>query len=225
MSPEEIKEALRLHYLWVTGSSEGKKAYLREAYLQEADLQEAYLRGADLRGANLREADLQGANLRGADLRGANLRGANLRGANLRGANLQEANLQGAYLWGADLREADLQGANLRGADLQGAKLPHFQIPAGDLIVYKKLKSQTIATLKVESHFERTATLVGRKCRCSGALVLALSDGTEQVDSRGTGTKYKVGEHVYPDKYDGDIRVECTHGIHFFLTRKEAEEY
>ena len=25
--------------------------------------------------------------------------------------------------------------------------------------------------------------------------------------------------------FDPDIRVECTSGIHFFITRREAEEY
>lgn len=28
-----------------------------------------------------------------------------------------------------------------------------------------------------------------------------------------------------PDKFDPDVRVECSHGIHFFLTREEAETY
>jgi len=39
------------------------------------------------------------------------------------------------------------------------------------------------------------------------------------------GLEYRVGELVYPDSYDPDIRVECTHGIHFFLTREEAESW
>lgn len=30
---------------------------------------------------------------------------------------------------------------------------------------------------------------------------------------------------VRADKYNDDPRVECTGGIHFFLTRQEAEEY
>ena len=200
MKPENLKETLDSHKKWLLGKPDGTKA----------DLQYAYLQYANLRDANLRDADLRRANLQGADLRRANLRGAYLRDADLRRANLR----------GADLRDANLRNANLR-----DAYLPHFQIPAGDLIAYKKLANGIIATLKIESHSERTASLVGRKCRCSGALVLALSNGTSGRDDRGTGTKYNIGEYVYPDKYDDDIRVECTHGIHFFLTRKEAEEY
>lgn len=38
-------------------------------------------------------------------------------------------------------------------------------------------------------------------------------------------TTFNAGKIVRPDKYDSDPRVECTHGIHFFLTREEAEAY
>lgn len=36
---------------------------------------------------------------------------------------------------------------------------------------------------------------------------------------------YRAGEVVRSDKYDDDPRVECTHGIHFFLTKEEAEAW
>jgi len=38
-------------------------------------------------------------------------------------------------------------------------------------------------------------------------------------------TEYKVGETVKPDSFDDNPFVECTHGIHFFITRQEAEDY
>ena len=73
MSPEQLKEILDNHKMWLAGKEGGKRA----------DLSGANLRGADLRDADLRGADLSGANLRGANLRGADLSGADLRGANL----------------------------------------------------------------------------------------------------------------------------------------------
>ena len=36
---------------------------------------------------------------------------------------------------------------------------------------------------------------------------------------------YRVGETVKPDRYDDDVRVECTSGIHFFITKPEAESF
>ena len=38
-------------------------------------------------------------------------------------------------------------------------------------------------------------------------------------------TVYRNGELTYPDSYDDDIRVGCSHGIHFFITKAEAEEW
>jgi hypothetical protein len=36
---------------------------------------------------------------------------------------------------------------------------------------------------------------------------------------------YTVGEYATSGKFNNDIRIECTDGIHCFITRKEAEEY
>jgi hypothetical protein len=55
--------------------------------------------------------------------------------------------------------------------------------------------------------------------------VLELFGAEEALSKHDMDTIYKAGVVVHPDKYDDDIRVECTHGIHFFITRKEAEEY
>lgn len=165
-------------------------------------------------------ADLYGANLYGADLSEADLSEADLYGANLSRANISRANISGA-----DLSRANLYGANLSWANLSGANLPHFQIypEEGSFVGWKKLQGGLIAKLRIPEGAKRTSTLVGRKCRAEYVEVLELSEPS--YDMHSGSTLYKKGEIVRPDKYDGDIRVECTHGIHFFMTRKEAEEY
>ena len=154
----------------------------------------------------------------------ADLRRANLRAANLYGANLYEANLREADLCEADLRRADLRGAYLRGADL-----PPFQIPQeGSLIVYKKLANRILAKLLIPESAKRTASLVGRKCRAEFVDVIELFGCSHSDQARDTYSGellYAPLSRVYPDKYDPDIRLECTNGIHFFLTREEAEAY
>lgn len=112
--------------------------------------------------------------------------------------------------------------ANLRGATLSGARLPAFQItPVGyPLYGFKKVKGG-IVTLLIPAEAKRTASLVGRKCRAEYAIVVE-GKGVSTHDNK---TAYKVGETVYPDKYDDDIRIECTNGTHFFLTKEEAENY
>ena len=182
-----------------------------------------YLRG----DATGKCANLHGANLHGATLRGANLHGATLRGANLCGAILTDAILTDANLCGAILTDANLCGANLHGANLTDAYLPAFQIPQeGELIVWKKCGTASVK-LRIPPNARRTASLVGRKCRAEFAEVLQLigTDYDVVFSGRDARTQYHAGDTVYPDSYNDDIRVECTHGIHFFLTREEADNY
>jgi hypothetical protein len=153
--------------------------------------------------------------------------------AYLSGAYLSGADLSGANLSGANLSHADLSGANLSGADLSGAKkddqtkFPHFQICAGSLIVWKKVQGRLV-TLLIPGEARRTASLVGRKCRAEYAIVTWIEEG-ESVTSGGyfnrVRTVYNIGEIVRPDSYDDNPMMECSHGIHFFLTEIEAKEW
>ena len=221
------------------------KAVKSGADLSGADLSGANLYGANLSGANLYGANLSRANLSGADLSGANLYGANLYGADLSladlsladlsRADLSRANLSGANLSGANLSRANLSGANLYGADLYGAKeIPAIAIaqnnicPEGTFIGWKKLRHGLIAKLQIIG--DRVNSLGSRKCRASLVHVMAIYDGENKFDGveydQHTGKlAYQAGEFVKPDSYDPSIYVECSNGIHFFLTRTEAENY
>ena len=164
---------------------------------------------------------------------GADLRGAYLRGAYLQGADLQGADLRGAYLQGADLQGADLQGADLQGADLQGAKNADLAIamtrilPDGDLIGWKKCQGGVIVKLRIPSDSKRSHAF-GRKCRCEFADVLEVIGGEVGLSQHGDSfpvVKYRVGQRVTCDKWCDDYTQECAGGIHFMITRLEAENY
>ena len=173
----------------------------------------------------LEEARKSGANLYGADLYGADLRGANLRGANLYGADLYGANLRGADLYGADLR-----GANLRGAkDADYAIALTRILPEGDIIGYKRCRDGKIVKLLIPKEAKRSHAF-GRKCRAEFAEVLEITKGTRQLKTAlsnyDSSFKFKVGETVRPTApYDDDWTNECSTGIHFFITKLEAENY
>jgi len=212
-------------------------ADLNGADLRKANLRNADLRGADLNGAYLSGADLRNADLSGANLSGADLSGAYLSGANLSGANLINADLNGAYLSGANLINADLCGANLRKANLRNVKYNErtafFALVCpeeGDFIAWKKV-GEVIVKLRIPSESRRSSA-TSRKCRCEFAEVLALQnlDGTPYNDDKVVNdnyvkTIYKVGEIVHPDSWDDNRWNECSHGIHFFITRDEAVRY
>ena len=149
---------------------------------------------------------------------------ANLADADLASANLARANLAGADLAGANLARANLADAYLAGAKGTAKKLPHFQLPAGDLIGWKRCGGH-IVKLLIPADAKRTASLVGRKYRAEFAKVLEIDGAEEAVSGHDCATVYRVGETVRPDSYDDNPLVECTHGIHWFATRAEAEEY
>jgi hypothetical protein len=109
-------------------------------------------------------------------------------------------------------------------ANLSWADLPHFgAAPKGYPVYgYKKLVDETIAVLLIPAEAKRTYSLVGRKCRAEYAVVVS---GNGQHGKNCLGVSYQTGKTVYPDKYCDDIRTECSHGIHFFLTLKEAEDW
>jgi hypothetical protein len=101
-SPEDLKEVIRLHEIWMNSVLDPRKAIAGG----RANLSGANLSGFDLSGVNLSCANLKGTNLTDANLLGANLSRANLEGADLRGANLTDCKLKGARLAGAKQDEA-----------------------------------------------------------------------------------------------------------------------
>ena len=223
------------------------RADLRCADLSGANLNGADLSDADLYGADLSDADLSGANLWHANLRSANLSSADLSGADLRCADLSDANLYGANLWRANLRCANLSDANLYGADLSGAYLSGAYLyganynectaffasvcpEEGEFIAWKKV-GEVIVKLLIPAEAKRSSATT-RKCRCEYAEVLELQnlDGTPYNDDKVVNNKhvktiYHVGEIVRPDSWDDNRWNECSHGIHFFITRDEAVRY
>jgi hypothetical protein len=169
--------------------------------------------------ANLSGANLFGADLSGADLSGANLFGADLSGANLSRANLFRANLSGADLSGANLSRADLYEIKISQEKLKAILATRTILPDGNLVGWKKLSGGVICKLEIPAAARRVGGLIGRKCRAEYATVL------EGSGTSGRGGLYTAGKEVRPDSFDPDPLVECSHGIHFFITRQEAEDY
>ena len=157
-----------------------------------------------------------------ADLRGADLRRADLRGADLQRAYLQRAYLQGAYLQGADLRGAE---------NVPDLYFTSIVPESGSFIGWKKVAGKIVKLRILEDAKRCNAT--GRKCRCSAAEVLEIQelDGSASDVTSIVNTNYiphityTIGEVVLPDSFDDDRWNECSHGIHFFITRQEAVGY
>jgi uncharacterized protein YjbI with pentapeptide repeats len=206
------------------------KADLYGANLSGANLYGATLSGADLSRANLSRADLYGADLSRANLYGATLYGANLSGADLSGATLYEANLSGANLSGADLSRANLYGADLSRVnnigEAKNAELAQAQtsiLPEGNLVGWKKCRGGVIVKLLIPQKARRS-NATGRKCRAEYAKVLRIFGSEFAVSTHDPAFVYRKGAIVKPSNgWDENRFVECGSGIHFYLTRGEAE--
>lgn len=106
--------------------------------------------------------------------------------------------------------------------------------PEGDLIVYKKAWGRNyaaIVTLLIPKKAKRCSA-TGRKCRAEYAKVLKIESerSGRPVKSahseHDTTFKYEVGKIVRPrDSFELDRWKECAPGIHFYLTRGEAERH
>ncbi len=110
------------------------------------------------------------------------------------------------------------------GASLVRASL-HYQIcpEEGSFVAFKKLGDQTVAKLLIPAKAKRTSSYIGRKCRAE--FVDVIEGEGRSLTNEFTAVEYKSGQTVRPDSYDPDPRVQCSHGIHFFVTRKEPEEF
>ena len=132
---------------------------------------------------------------------------------------------------------ADLYGANLSGADLSGAKDADYAIaltrilPEGAIIGWKKGGDGKIIKLLIPADAKRSHAF-GRKCRAEYAEVLEIWNGKRQLKKATSKSQhdssfiYKIGETVRPFKpFSENWQEECDSGIHFFITRLEAENY
>ena len=130
----------------------------------------------------------------------------------------------------ADLTGANLTGADLTGANLTGAKINYTTVgyylacpETGSFVGYKKCKNDVIVKLHIYADAKRSSATT-RKCRAEYVKVLDIY-GADVGYSNYDDTEYRVGEIVRCHEWDDNRWNECSGGIHFFLTRAEAEAW
>ena len=237
----------------ILNSANLHNANLTGAIIYNTNLSVANLYGAKLSNANLCKTslfyiNLCNATLCNAKLSYANLNHANLYSANLSGAMLTEANLCFTELSYANLTDADLSYANLFKANLTGAittnakfqesnfDVSHLKSAKGALleyrtgkmlsesiIGYKKCQNDIIVTLEIPKG-AIVFSINGNKCRTNKAKVIAI-DGAQKALSKFNYMSYYVGDEITVYNFNCQYNIECGSGIHFFMTKEEAEMY
>jgi hypothetical protein len=206
-TPEELKEILRKHEMWLRNEYGGERADLSRS---------------NLSGSNLSRSDLSGSNLSGSDLSRSDLSWSNLSWSNLSGSDLSGSNLSGS-----DLSRSNLSGINLSWVEgvIEDLLISYTSIsPEGNIIGWKKCKNDVIVKLEIPAEAKRS-NASGRKCRAEFAKVIEIIGADVAISQHDNTTEYRVGEIVKPDRWDDNRWEECSSGIHFFITRLEAERY
>jgi hypothetical protein len=113
---------------------------------------------------------------------------------------------------------------------LQKAYSQNTILPNGELIAWKKLQNSLVAKLLIPINAKRVNAIGSRKCRFEFAKVLDIRDKKGHSRKKGLGKYdknmvYEIGKTIYPDSFDPSPLIECSHGIHGFITRLEAKEY
>ena len=103
---------------------------------------------------------------------------------------------------------------------------PHrFRILAeGDIVGWKKCRDNVIVKLRIPADAKRSHAF-GRKCRAEFADVLEVIGAERGVSIHDGKTEYLAGQRVTPDGFDEDWREECSTGVHFYISRVEAEAH
>lgn len=129
---------------------------------------------------------------------------------------------------GWETMKVDLRGADLRDADLRGAEGNLIEYRKGkiltkDIIGYKKCIGNEIVTLKIPRG-SIVFSINGNKCRSNQAEVIGI-DGGNRAFSSYKYMSYYAGDKITVYDFNCEYNVECAEGIHFFMTREEAENY
>lgn len=227
------------------------KCNLSGANLEGADLTNTNFTGSILENTNLSYANLTNGKLTNTRLISSNFIRANLHAADLRysvcvDCTFTTANMEGADFYKAVFVNSIFSTAILKGVSCKGTVFSNSRLqtasdipsllaarcsilPAGDIIGWKKCKYGKIVKLLIPAHAERS-NATGRKCRASEAKVLAIYAPYEgEVDFAtsiySSAFIYRVGEIVKPVTWNTSRWSECGGGIHFYLTREEAEAH
>lgn len=194
------------------------------------------LNGEDLRGRIFENIDFSYADFKGADLTGAAFRNCDLTEAAMRGAKCVSTRFictkfNGTEMNGADFYRAvfDYSNPDMGIYSWNTRGLVPVCPTEGEFIAWK-IANECIIKLRIPADARRSSG-TSRKCRCDKAEVLSINhiwDGTpvdavcSDYDPQFT---YRVGCMVEEPGFDTDRWNVCAPGIHFFMSRREAESY
>ncbi|MQS89904.1 pentapeptide repeat-containing protein [Companilactobacillus mishanensis] len=195
------------------------------------------LSNRDFTETRFEDVDFSNANLDGIKLTNALFENCNFSNASLKNASLVSADLRGCNLKNADISGADLFHSMLENADLTGIisdeKTKHFRMHCpekGAFLGYKKCFNFKIVKLLIPADARRTSA-TANSCRCDKAKVMTIDDMythepyDEAISYVDPNFIYRQGHWIEANNFNPNRWVDSTGGIHYWMTREEAEGY
>ena len=210
-------------------------------------LREYSFKQMDLTGWNLSNIDFtlssfQNVKLNKVDFQNSIVENVLFDGSPLHGANFKNANMKTASFRYCDMRNCNIENSDLYGAVLEYAKLDgicynentkwfRLRCPeTGAFLGYKKCVNDRMVQLLIPEDAKRSSSTLP-SCRCSKAKVLTIKsfDFKENFDEAWSLVDenfiYRKGEWVEVKNFNEDRWMDSTTGIHFWMSREEAQAY
>ena len=186
------------------------------------------------RGVEFRNVDFNSTTFRDAVLRNCIFINCRFVGANFDNADLRSSQFYNCVFDDTDMREADLrkvkfQKCNTDGIIANPGTAGFWPVcPVEGSFIGWKWADDCLVKLRIPEDARRSSG-TSRKCRCDKAEVLEITKDGEPVEvtfsDHDYTFMYRVGKIVEEPKYDPDRWKTCAPGIHFFMTKEEAENY
>lgn len=216
---------------------------LSGAEFYRVNLSKCNLMGVDLNNTYFKNVDLSNSDIRHTSFMGAFLKLTNLENSkfvnvNFTEASFSEVNFQKSRFYSSSFSEVIMSSAeNFETIEFQNVTELNLVCPEkGSFVAYKKAhRVDTFGTCIIELEIPKSAkrsSALSRKCRASKAKPIAFYDleGNKlDIDSaksiHDSSFVYNLKKMVVVENFDTYRWRECTAGIHFFMTFKEARNY
>ena len=202
----------------------------------DLDFSNANFNGADIRNSKFYNCNLSRASFYETRMEGTSMANCNASLARFMRAKMMCMHFMRVNFTHADFTHANLHEATLADCDLSDITISYDTIglqdaPEGELVGWGMKHNYLIKMIIPKTAKRSWATT--RKLRAEYVIVESIIDtmGGRPVDTidhysdhrKGySATVYTVGQTTMPDKWDDDRWNECSHGIHFFLDKREA---
>lgn len=224
-------------------------ADLYRAFFTAADISNTNLENALLRYAIFEDTNFDGANLAYATFFLANIKRCNFSNssfictdfscANIQDTNFVKSNIKHSIFTNANFTYVSFIENTIAETSFEEANLTHYfkfdnddnkfrtgKILTDNIIGYKICEDDEGRFVVVTVEIPEGAivfSINGKKCRTNKAKVIAI-DGARAFSLYKKYMSYYVGDEFNIKDFDCRYNIECAEGIHFYLTREEAEE-